>query len=145
MTVHLDIDMAGFRFLADRMGRVPPEALRQIRPRLRAAGEKIRAAAASNAGWSSRIPGSLTVRVATAGGSRQGVYVAARQAMAPHARPYEAMDGRNPFSHPVFGYGNAWVRQAARPYLAPAARSQEGTVKTEMEAAIAAAEKAAGL
>lgn len=114
---------AGAGRLAVNLRRLPVEARKELRPQLRAAGELVRATAASNAGWSSKIPASL--QVATSGSERRSaVAVVARRAMAPHARPYEGVTGNTQFRHPVFGR-DVWVSQACRPFLRPAVVSEQ--------------------
>lgn len=117
---------------------------KEVRPRLAEAGQKVKASAAANASWSSRIPGALTSRVRLTG-NRPGVYVQASSAKAPHARPFEGMTGRNPFRHPVYGNQNVWVAQAARPFLVPALRENDAEVKASMNEAVMAAFRKAGV
>lgn len=147
----LSVDASELAFLADRLAMVPREMHKEVRPRLAEAGQRVKASAAANASWSSRIPGALTSRVRLTG-NRPGVYVQASSAKAPHARPFEGMTGRNPFRHPVFGNGghwaesgNVWVAQAARPFLVPALRENDAEVKASMGEAVMAAFRKAGV
>lgn len=144
MTTRVSIDASEMGRLADRLALVPREALKEIRPRLAEAGQRVKASAAANASWSSRIPGSLSSRVRLTG-NRPGVYVQASSARAPHARPFEGMTGRNPFRHPVYGNRNVWVAQAARPFLVPALRENDADVKASMNDAVMAAFRKAGV
>lgn len=140
----MSIDASELAYLADRLGMVPAEQRKTVRKVLREAGQEVRDAARSNASWSSRIPGSLRVRVAFTG-PRPGVYVSAAASAAPHARPFEGMTGRNPFRHPVFGNREAWVQQAARPFLVPALRAKDGDVKRAIQQSVMDAFAAAGV
>lgn len=140
----LSVDASELAFLADRLAMVPREVHKEVRPRLAEAGQKVKASAAANASWSSRIPDALTSRVRLTG-NRPGVYVQASSAKAPHARPFEGMTGRNPFRHPVYGNQNVWVAQAARPFLVPALRENDAEVKASMNEAVMAAFRKAGV
>lgn len=127
--------------IAEDMRRLPKEARRAARPKLRAAGGLIADGAKANASWSDRIP--ATVRVSTSFRvDREGVTVIAGGANAPHARPFEG-SRVNPFRHPVRG-GPAWVDQAARPFLIPAGRSGAMASEPMMHEALAEAAAAIG-
>ena len=140
----LTVDASELSVIADRLAMVPPEMNAELRPALAAVGADVKRAAAGNASWSSRIPAALRVRVRF-GTRNPGVFVFADSARAPHARPYEGMTGRNPFRHPVFGNTEAWVNQAARPFLAPALKANESVVKAAMQEAVNEAFRKAGV
>lgn len=113
----------GVSLLVRDLQRIPTDLRKELRPRLRTAGEQVMASAKASASWSSRIPGALSLRVSFAG-DRAGVYIEANAKRAPHARVYEGLMA-DPFRHPVFQNKRrdaAWVEQAARPFLLPAAR-----------------------
>lgn len=129
---------AGAFILADQLSRVPAASRRKVAARLRPIGGLIVRAASANASWSSRIPASLTVQTRFAG-RRPGVYVVARGAVAPHARPYEGITGARTFRHPVFGDREVWVAQACRPFLAPAVTAVQGQVVAAIGDAVQAA------
>lgn len=133
MTVGMTVDATELRFMSDRLAAVPEDVRAGMRPALRAAGQRVRATAASNASWSSRIPAALQVRVRL-NGPRMGVYVLASRAAAPHARPLEGIVS-DPFRHPVFGM-DVWVAQRARPYLFPAARDHRADIESAVNAAV---------
>lgn len=120
--------------LAANLRRLPAETRRELRPALRAAGEVVRASAARNASWSSRIPSSLSV-VTSAVSTRSAVAVVARRAVAPHARPLEGVTGNATFRHPVFGR-DVWVSQACRPFLRPAVAAEQGHVVDLLAASV---------
>lgn len=114
--------------LQRRLGEIPKELRRLLRPELREAGEDLAGQARSNASWSTKIPGATKVRVSFAR-RRPGVSVVVDKKLAPNARPFERGGSRGTFRHPVFKTERrrrtAWVSQEARPFLAPAARSKE--------------------
>jgi len=132
----------GVVYLSDRLKAVPEEFRGEMRPQLLGVGNKVKAAAAANSSWSSRIPGSLNVRVSLKG-NRMGVFVAARASIAPHARAFEGLSG-SPFRHPVYG-ADRWVDQAARPYLFPAARDHKDEMEKAVIEAVGSAFKRAGV
>jgi hypothetical protein len=135
---------AGANRLAAKLGDVPRELRKTLRPALKDAGDAVKATAAGNASWSTRIPRSLNVIVRFGRGS--GVIVEARGSIAPHARPYEGMGGGGSFRHPL-NYPNqsTWVSQACRPFLRPALEANRGTVVAEMEKAVQAAVNGVGI
>lgn len=137
------VDGMEFGFAAEAFSRVPAEYRKTLRPKLRDIGDRVRGTAAANARWSSRIPGSLRVRVQMAG-SKPGVYVLANANTAPHARPLEALNGRDPFRHPVFGNENVWVSQRAEPFLLPALRTHLEQSEADMRDALTEAFRATG-
>lgn len=141
MTVQTTVDATELKFLSDRLAAVPEDVRSGMRPALRQAGQRVRAAAARNASWSSRIPAALQVRVRLTG-PRMGVYVLANHSAAPHARPLEGIV-RDPFRHPVFGDTDVWVAQRARPFLFPAARDHRADIESAVNAAVTEALKRA--
>ncbi len=87
--------------------------------------------AKTNAGWSSRIPGAISVGVSS---SRRypGAQIKVSKDRAPHARLYEFGSGRrtSSFRHQVYGNPAVWVEQATRPFIRPAVRAKsEGFIK----------------
>lgn len=101
------------RFLRD-LKRLEPEVRKTLIKEFKELLGPLQAAAKSNAGWSSRIPGAIAKSVTT---KKVGLRV--RGAKAPHGRPFEGITGAT-FRHPVFGNREVWVSQAARPFLKPA-------------------------
>lgn len=137
----MGVEFNSVRVLAREFGQVPFDLRRELRPRLRQAGDLIRSEAQANAAWSSRIPGAIRMTVSFAsktGGIR--IYVDSKKA--PHARPYEGA-GRggtsaSSFRHPVFGNRNNWVAQPTRPFLFPAVRKAGPKVRSLVEDAVRA-------
>lgn len=136
MTVSVRVDGSELRAFVSRVGRVPDAVARRLRPKLRRAGDVVKAGAASRASWSSRIPGALFVRVNLTGGSSTGVRVGVRESQAPHARPYEGILGNSMFRHPLFGNYDRWFDEATRPFLAPAAQAARPQVLREVADAV---------
>lgn len=104
---------------------------------MRAAGQVVKTAIQSNAGFSSRIPGA--VRMTTSFGSKTGgvrIWVDAKKA--PHARPLENLGRSGSFRHPVFGDMDVWVSQPAHPFFFPAVKSSGGKVRSLVEDAVRA-------
>lgn len=115
------VDAVELRAFARAASRADSGAARGLRAGVRAAGDLVAAGARRNAGWSSRIPGSVRVH------ARMSVAVVeAGGPSAPHAAPLENEGREGFFRHPV----NAWARhdrgawkwadQRARPFLHPA-------------------------
>lgn len=135
---------AGVRQLAQMLRDVPPESRRTVSRRMRVIGERVRADAAGNASWSSRIPGSLRVTTRFTG-RFPGVRIEADAGRAPHARPYEGITGTAQFRHPVYGNRSVWVAQACRPFLRPAVARNQSEVVAEVTAAVGEAVTRSGL
>lgn len=115
------VDDVELRAFARAASRADVGAARGLRAGVRSAGELVASAAREKAGWSSRIPGSVRVRV-----HASVAVVDAGGDGAPHAAAYENEGREGFFRHPV----NAWARhdraewkwadQRARPFLHPA-------------------------
>lgn len=125
---------------------LPREIQRELRPKMRQAGELVAAKARSNASeWSERIPGAISVR--TSFGTRTaGAAVVVNSAAAPHARPYEGLSARGgTFRVPVFG---RWLpdveSRATRPFLFPAGVACEAAAAHLVEQAVDSAIRRAG-
>lgn len=129
------------RSLTRDLAAVPDAARARLRTALRSAGQRVLDRARANASWSSRIPGAMRMRVRLTG-ERPGVIITVSAAAVPHARAFEGLLGGDYFRHPVFGNRAAWVEQATRPYLWPAAAAEAPAVQREVRDAIDAALKA---
>lgn len=86
-----------------------------LRRNLKAAAQPIARQVRSNASWSSRIPGAVTVGKAFTA-KRTGVFLRVNQKKAPHARAFENQGKSGTFRHRVFGK-DVWVAQQARPFF----------------------------
>ena len=113
------------------MRRAAPEVAKDLKGSLRRAGEIVAADARSRAGFSSRIPGTVKVRV-----SGPSVSVVAGGSGAPGAAPLENRGRSGTFRHPVFGNRDVWVAQEAHPFLVPAADAQMGRIVAAVEQAV---------
>lgn len=120
--------------LARDLRRASPEAWKACRVALRAAGQVVADDAKQRASFSTRIPGSIKVRVA-----RGNVKVVAGGPAAPNAAPLENKGRAGKFRHPVFGDRERWVDQPARPFLAPALEAHREEVAKAIEDAVYAA------
>jgi hypothetical protein len=133
----MDVEFNGVRILAREFGTVPIELRRELRPRMRQAGEVVRREIQSAAGWSSQIP--AAVRLTVAFGSKTGgvrIFVDAKKA--PHARPLENMGAEGTFRHPVFGNRDNWVAQAARPFFFKTVKANREQVRSLVADAVKA-------
>jgi len=132
--VSIVCDTKALSRLAADLRLAAPAAWKGARVALKAAGQIVADDAKSRASFSSRIPGSIKVRV-TSGGN---VKVVAGGEQAEDAAPLENHGRSGTFRHPVFG-GDTWVDQPSRPFLAPALAAHEGEVAEAIENAVAEA------
>ena len=130
--------MGSVRMLARQFGSVPIELRRELRPKMRRAGEELRADIRSEAAkFSSRIP--AAVRMTVGFGSANGgvrIYVDAKQA--PEARPLENLGQQGTFRHPVYGNRDVWVEQQAHPFFFPTVKRHRERVRSLVEDAVRA-------
>jgi hypothetical protein len=109
------IDSRQFSALTRGIRASGPAGAAAVRRALRDSAEIVKTAAAQNASYSSRIPGSLRAR-ATATNFK----VSAGGDAAPDAAPIENK-GRGFVRHPVFGDRENWTEKNSHPaFLAPA-------------------------
>lgn len=137
------LDLSEVRSLASRIGDIPRDFQREVRPALRGVGQDMLRDAQANSSWSSRIPGSIQLRVSL-NGARPGVALRASVGSAPHARVYEGILG-NSFRHPLFGDREIWYAQAARPYLLPAVQAANEALVEEITRVVDAVHRKTGL
>ena len=128
--------------LITALQRIPEELQKELRPAIRRAAGPIIQEAGVRASWSSRIPHAMSIR--TSFGRRPGVEIRVSSAKAPHARPYEGIDGGKWFRHPVFDRDQPWVEQATRPFLFPTVMLHGGDVIREVGNAVDAAARKHG-
>ena len=121
--VEQSLTLIGADQMRAMLNGLPADIQRELRPALKDAGDIVARQARANASWSSRIPGAISVR-ASFGARSAGATVVVDSAAAPHARPYEGVDGNSTFRHPVHG-SDRWVSQTVRPFLMPAGRAKE--------------------
>jgi hypothetical protein len=98
---------------------------RNLGKEFKKAAGPVAAQARANAGWSTRIPGAISVGVSS---SRRfpGAQIKVAKGPAPHARLYEFPGRGGSFRHPVFGNNEVWVEQKGRPFIRPAIRAHGG-------------------
>lgn len=129
--------------LVASLDQVPPELRASVRRAMKPIGEQVVNEARGNAGWSSRIPGSISLRVSFA--RNPGVSIFAGRGKAPHGRPFEGIRGNASFRHPVFGNRSVWVAQATRPFLRPALDGRRPQIALQLNEAVMAAVARSGL
>lgn len=86
-----------------------------LRKNLKAAADPIAGQVKGAAGWSSRIPGAVSVGTSFSK-KNTGVFIKVNRKKAPHARAFENQGKAGTFRHRVFGR-DVWVNQPARPFL----------------------------
>lgn len=141
-TFRLEIDGEAFKLFQRELKKIEPALAKELKKELKAVVDThVVPTARSNASWSSRIPGAIKPQALSKG---IGVRVARKRA--PHARPFEGLQGRTGyFRHPVFGNREVWVSQPTRPFLEPAVRdNQQEAADAASEAVEKAAKRAAG-
>ena len=114
----------GLRDLTDfikESGKMPKELSRQMRPMMRQSAQKPLAEVKRNASWSRRIPGATKISVRFTK-RFAGTAIVTDKNKARHARPIEHRGKPGTFRHRVFGT-NKWVKQKARPFQAPVAKT----------------------
>lgn len=141
----MPVEYSSVRDFARKLGKIPIELRRELRPELRHVGEVIRTDMRQRASYSSRIPGAIqmTVSFAAKGG---GVRFRVNSKQAPHARVLERgnLGGRSDtFRHPVFGDRDVWVTQPTRPFFFPAIQAGREPLKQGISHAVAAAQRKA--
>jgi hypothetical protein len=136
------LDLSEVRSLARRLATIPKEFRGETRKAIRSVGQEMLRDGQRNAAWSSRIPGSMTMRVSFAG-RRPGVSVRASLESAPHARVYEGILG-DTFRHPLYGR-DVWFSQQARPYLLPAVQAANEALVEDITRIVDEIHRKAGL
>lgn len=138
------IDNGEFQSLAVRLARIPKEFARDVRKPLRKVGQEMLADARAKSSWSSRIPGSLSLRVALGGGRRPGVSIRSSLRAAPHARVYEGVLSDS-FMHPLFGQDGPMYPEGARSFLLPAVQENTDRIVDEITRLVDDVHRRAGL
>lgn len=109
------VDVSDFSRFAKVLRKKAPESATKMRKGLRASGMIVSERTKANASFSSRIPGSVSVR--TSGAS---VSVTAGGTKAPNAAPIENK-GKGYVRHPVFGDMSNWTgKNSHGPWFTPA-------------------------
>lgn len=121
--------------LARDLYKMGPAQRRALRHRFSTLAAPVLADARRRAGWSTRIPGAISVRPLTdMTRGRVGIALRVSLAEAPHGRAFEGLGQGGQFRHPVFGR-DVWVSQPTRPYAFPAVRANEGRAAAACAAA----------
>ncbi len=134
------VEAPGVRVLAVKLEKMPLTLRSRLRPVVKAAAASVAAQAKTNAAFSSRIPGAISVR-SKLGTELTGVgaTVVVSAAKAPDARVLELgntnSSSTTTFKHPVFG-NDWWVSEPMRPFLFPAMAAQRKTIEAAIVAAI---------
>jgi HK97 gp10 family phage protein len=125
-----DTSADDIRKLVNDLRKIGDGVGRNLGKEFKKAAGPVAAQAKTNASWSTRIPGAITVGVSS---SRRypGAQIKVSKTKAPHARLYEFGSGRRKqsFRHPVYkvkGREAPWVEQATRPFIRPAIRAKGG-------------------
>ena len=132
-------DARDFRAVAKALRMAAPQAARELKKDLRAAGMIVANRAKEIAAeHSQKIPPTIKVRVAST-----TVAVVAGGKDAPQAGLFElgntggsksaAASRRGEFRHPVFGNREVWVKQEMHPFLTPAAAEVGPEFEAEFE------------
>jgi hypothetical protein len=125
-------DTSELTALAKDLRRASPEAWKECRKQLRAAGFLVANDAKGRLGYSTRIPASIKVRTTASG----NVKVRAGGDLAPNAAPIENK-GKGFVRHPVFGDRERWTEKNSHPaYLGPALDAHREEILTMIEDAV---------
>lgn len=111
----MSVDRSQLQALIHDLGAIPSAARKTMRPAINRAGRLVLGQMRTNAAWSTRIPGAVSMRAAT--GGTVGVTFRVNATRAPHARPIEHDGQPGTFRHPVYGNRKVWRDQAARPFF----------------------------
>lgn len=110
----LSANAKALRSLGKALREADAAMYREVQRSLRVVGQEVAARAKANASYSTRIPGSVTVRTS-------GVNAVVVSAKSPNAGPVEN-HGKGYVRHPVFGDRNTWTDKNSHPaFLVPAA------------------------
>jgi hypothetical protein len=136
------IDTRDFKDVVKVLRKAQPEAHKQLRRRLRKAGEIVAVAARELASeHSEKIP--PTVKVRTAGATVAVIAGGKDAAIAPlfelgntGGSKSAAAARRDKFRHPVYGNRQVWVDQDMHPFIAPAAAAHMLAVERDVVGAL---------
>jgi hypothetical protein len=128
---NVNVDVSQLRQLAKDLRKADPDLGVKLRLRMRGVGGIVADTAQEMASYSTRIPGSIKVRV-----SGFTVKVVAGGPGAGDAAPIENR-GKGFVRHPVFGNRNVWTAKNSHPaFLAPALDADEAAVVEELVKAV---------
>lgn len=101
----------------------------ELRRGIKSAAAPMVSAAKDASGFSSRIPGSVTVKASFAARGA-AVRLEAGGAKAPEAAPLNARGKHGTFRHPAFGNREVWVNQEARPFWGDSIQAHTNDAQT---------------
>jgi hypothetical protein len=134
----MGVNYVSVRWLARELGGVPKELRRELRPRIRLAGQELVGdLKASSAGFSQSIPPAVRMTVSFAS-KTGGVRIFVDRKKAPAARPLEHAGAAGTFRHPVFGNRDVWVAQQAHPFFFRTVSKHRDRVRSLVEDAVRA-------
>lgn len=126
------IDTSELKGVAKQLRAADPALAKQLQLRLRGMGDIVAEEAEARAHFSTRIPGSIKVRVS---GFTVKI-VANTNGLADDAAPLENNGADGMFRHPVFGNTDVWVDQQSHPFLAPSLEAKADEIEVLAEAII---------
>lgn len=129
----MSVDTGQLNALIRDLGELPPAVRKEARPALQAAAQPTLARMKSNASWSTRIPGAITMRVAN---TQIGVRFRVNAGRAPHARPYEHGGDPGTFRAPLWGDREHWYPHQARPFFYRAVEATADQVRDALGDAV---------
>lgn len=138
----MSVDDSQLKALIRDLGQVPAAVQRTMRPAILKAGQPVLAQMKSNASWSTRIPGAITMKPA---GSFAGVQFRVNSGPAPHARPYEHFGEPGTFRAPLWGNREHWYPHRARPFFYRAVEEKADEVVNVLADAVMQAAEQHGL
>lgn len=138
------VEVEGLPEFLRALRRYAPEVRKDFNREARTAANVIVSEARTRAGWSRRVPASVTVGP-TVTGQEVGVRISRR--VARHGPLYERGSKGTPgvIRHPLFGNREHWYSTPVRPFLAPAVEANESSVIEAMLRAVASAQRGADL
>jgi hypothetical protein len=143
----MPLEFSGVSELARTFGVIPGELKSALKPAVLKAANLIGDKAEGNAGFSSYIPGAVSVS-ASFSGSGGGAVVKVAERGYPHAGEVRTYEGNGvsptPFRHPVYGNTNAWVTAMTHPFLGPAVEEEREPAIGIIAEAVAAVARANG-
>ncbi|GAA0347873.1 HK97 gp10 family phage protein [Actinoallomurus spadix] len=127
------VDRSQLQALIRDLGQVPPAIRKELRPVVKQAAQPTLARMKSNASWSTRIPGAITMRAAN---TTIGVRFRVNAGRAPHARPYENDGNQGTFRAPLWGDREHWYPHQARPFFYRAVEATADQVRDALGDAV---------
>jgi hypothetical protein len=145
--IRLELDPRSYRDFQRALGKLAPEAQKELNKQFRRMLGPLVAGARARASWSSRIPDAIRPQVTP---NRVGLRIDRKKA--PHGRAYEALRknavNAQTFRHPVFAGPDRvdwrWVEQRSRPFVLPTIDEHRTQFYEQARRAMATAAEKAG-